>query len=162
MNDHLNIVIPIIVYILISFASPSEKNNIKILWFEPPQEIFKILWMVLYGCLGYVAYSAKKKKEDKIFTFTYVMIALTYMWGIIFHYNIKYSIYLGFFNMLFAYYLYNKIFLSPLTENQNVVELTILSGYIIWFGYILSILIMSKGEKYPGKISSVNLFAKDI
>ena len=116
-------------------------------WFAPPKLLCAIVYISICFLQGLTIKKSKEIDNTDIFILTWILVFLNLLWPIIMKHNKKYIIIILFFNLLFAYYVYNEIFLSRLTDNENTLYLNMYSTYIVWLGFMITMVF----EVYSGK-----------
>ena len=58
-----------------------------------------------------------------------------------------YTLILLFITLLCAYYVYNEVFLSKLTENENTLYLNLYSTLIVWLGFTITMIFEMVNQK---------------
>lgn len=116
-------------------------------WFAPPKIVCAIAYILICFLLGLTLKRADEINNSDIFILTWVLVFLNLLWPIAMKYNKKYILIILFLNLLFAYYIYNEIFLSRLTDNENTSYLNMYSTYIIWLGFMITMVFEVYGRK---------------
>ena len=116
-------------------------------WFAPPKLVCAIVYVAICFLLGLTLKRADDIENRDIFIFTWILVGLNLMWPIAMKYNKRYILILLFLNLLFAYYIYNEIFLSKLTENENTFYLNLYSTYIVWLGFMITMVFEVYGKR---------------
>tara|TARA_Y100000592_G_C5473373_1_gene320793 strand:+ start:2466 stop:2918 length:453 start_codon:yes stop_codon:yes gene_type:complete len=117
-------------------------------WFAPPKLVCAIVYGLICFLLGLTLKRSDEINNSDIFILTWVLVFLNLLWPIAMKYNKKYILILLFLNLLFAYYIYNEIFLSRLTDNENTSYLNMYSTYIVWLGFMITMVFEVYGRKH--------------
>lgn len=116
-------------------------------WFAPPKLVCAMVYAAICFLLGLTLKRSDDIENRDIFIFTWILVGLNLMWPIAMKYNKRYILILLFLNLLFAYYIYNEIFLSKLTENENTLYLNLYSTYIVWLGFMITMVFEVYGKR---------------
>ena len=117
------------------------------IWFSPPPYFCALVYLAICVLLGYTLKEADKIKNNDIFTFTWVLIFFNFLWAIFMRKISQYTLILLFITLLCAYYVYNEVFLSKLTENENTLYLNLYSTLIVWLGFTITMIFEIVNQK---------------
>lgn len=155
MNPVNYIYIPISIAIFVQLFIPYFKSlSIEDVFLSPPYFFNSLAFVAKYILLGYLLYESDKIKNRDIFIFTWISVFLNLAWSYFINRNNKYAIIFLFLSILFGYFIYNEIFLSSLVEDGRSLYLNLLSAYIIWIGFMITLVFQHEqiyGSKRIGK-----------
>ncbi len=117
------------------------------IWFSPPPYFCALVYLAICVLLGYTLKEADKIKNNDIFIFTWVLVFFNFLWAIFMRKSIHYTLILLFITLLCAYYVYNEVFLSKLTENENTLYLNLYSTLIVWLGFTITMIFEIVNQK---------------
>jgi len=117
------------------------------IWFSPPPYFCALVYLAICVLLGYTLKEADKIKNNDIFIFTWVLIFFNFLWAIFMRKSSHYTLILLFITLLCAYYVYNEVFLSKLTENENTLYLNLYSTLIVWLGFTITMIFEMVNQK---------------
>lgn len=139
MNDIAYYFIPISIAIFVEYFIPYANTlQFKDNWFSPPFYINFTIFVAKYILLGSILYHNQRIQNDKITAFCWVSIALNLIWGYYINRNNKYALIFLFLSLLFATVLYNEVFLSDFTLENETLYIDLLSAYIVWLGFMIT------------------------
>ena len=143
------------IYIPVSIAIFSQLlvpylHNLKCLnlWLTPPYIICVAIFLGLYVVFGILLWKSDElntKNGDEIFYLVWGLVFVNLFWIYTYRKYKRVSVTLLFASLLLGYFVYNAVFLSELTDNNETRYLNLLSVYIIWIGLMITILIESPG-----------------
>lgn len=117
-------------------------------WFAPPNFICVLVYAAICILLGFTLKEADDIHNNDIFIFTWVLVVANLLWPIALKIHNKYSLIFLFVTLLCAYYVYNEIFLSRLTDGENTLYLNLYSTYIVWLGFMITMVFEVAGRKF--------------
>jgi hypothetical protein len=122
-------------------------------WFAPPKYFCALVYLAICVLIGFTLKDADRIKNNDIFVFTWVLLAFNILWPMALkrHYNV--TLVLLFLTLLVAYYVYNEIFLSKLTEGENTLYLNLYSTLIVWLGFTITMVFEFGGNHYKNMIT---------
>jgi peptidoglycan/LPS O-acetylase OafA/YrhL len=98
---------------------------------------------VIFGILLWKSDDLNSENGDEIFYLVWGLVFVNLFWIYTYRKYKRISITLLFAALLLGYFVYNAVFLSELTDNNETRYLNLLSVYIIWIGLMITILIES-------------------
>ena len=148
MDDKGYIGIPIGIAVFMEFIYPYIRHlGCKDVWFSPPKLFCITMFLGSFVLFGFTLYKAREIDNNDIFGFTFTLVALNLLWGLSYRGNHKYTIGLLFLSLLFGYFTYNEIFLSPITDDGRTLYLNLYSAYIIWIGFMITLVFEHTNRK---------------
>lgn len=149
MNTDIYIAIPLIITLVINLFIPFVFSlTCPDVWFAPPQLICAAVYLAICILLGYTLKEAEDIGNNDIYYFTWALIVFNLLWPLSLKRNNKFSLVLLFITLLCAYYVYNEIFLSKLTEGENTLYLNLYSTYIVWLGFMITMVFEFSSKYY--------------
>ena len=149
MNNKGYIGIPIGIALFIEILYPYMKYiNCRDVWFSPPTFFCILMFVGSFILFGVTLYKSRDIGNNDIYGFTFTLVALNILWALSFRGKQKYTIALLFLSLLFGYFTYNEVFLSSLTDNENTLYLNLYSAYIIWIGFMITIVVQYNSNKH--------------
>ena len=149
--------IPVVIAFSIQLFIPYFKTlQLDEVYLSPSYYFNSLLFIAKYILLGFILYESRRIDNDDIFIFAWISIFLNLVWSYYLNRNNKYAIIFMFLSMLFGYFIYNEVFLSSLTDNNQSLYLNLLSTYIIWLGYMITLVFQYEqlyGKKRIKKLS---------
>lgn len=147
MKSENYIYIPVSIAIFFQLLIPY-LHNLKCLnlWLTPPYLVCIAIFLGLYVVFGILLWKADElntKNGDEIFYLIWALVFVNLFWIYTYRSYKRVSITLLFAALLLGYFVYNAVFLSELTDNNETRYLNMLSVYIIWIGLMITILIES-------------------
>ena len=123
-------------------------HNLKCLnlWLTPPYIVCIAIFLGLYMIFGILLWKSddlNSKNGDEIFYLVWGLVFVNLFWIYTYRKYKRISVTLLFAALLLGYFVYNAVFLSELTDNNETRYLNLLSVYIIWIGLMITILIES-------------------
>jgi hypothetical protein len=123
-------------------------HNLKCLnlWLTPPYIVCIAIFLGLYVIFGILLWKSddlNSKNGDEIFYLVWGLVFVNLFWIYTYRKYKRISVTLLFAALLLGYFVYNAVFLSELTDNNETRYLNLLSVYIIWIGLMITILIES-------------------
>lgn len=123
-------------------------HNLKCLnlWLTPPYIVCIAIFLGLYVIFGILLWKSddlNSENGDEIFYLVWGLVFVNLFWIYTYRKYKRISITLLFAALLLGYFVYNAVFLSELTDNNETRYLNLLSVYIIWIGLMITILIES-------------------
>jgi len=116
-------------------------------WFSPPAHVCMVFFLAINVLLGFTLYEAQRLDNTEMFVMAWVAFALNLAWAHFMKRDDRYTLILLFLALLVGYFIYNAIFLSSLTDNQNTVYLNLYSVYIIWLGFTITMVFEYANQK---------------
>jgi len=154
MSQDIYIALPLIITLSLDLVFPFVFSlTCPDVWFAPPELICALVYFAITILLGFTLKEAERIGNQDIYGFTWALIFFNLLWPIALKRHNKYSLILLFATLLCAYYVYNEIFLSKLTEGENTLYLNLYSTYIVWLGFMITMVFEFASRKY--KITSV-------
>jgi hypothetical protein len=140
MNNKVYIYIPILLSIIAEFFAPYFKTlYIDNVFLSPPYFFNSIMYTAKYILLGFLLYESREIGHNKIFIDAWILTFLNLAWGYYINRNNQYAIVFMFLSLLVSYFIYNEIFLSSLTNNENTLYLNLMTTYIIWITFMITL-----------------------
>ena len=141
------IYIPVSIAIFFQLMVPY-LHNLKCLnlWLTPPYIVCVAIFLGLYVIFGVLLWKSSElntKNGDEIFYLIWGLVFVNLLWIYTYRTYRRISVTLLFASLLLGYFVYNAVFLSELTDNNETRYLNLLSVYIIWIGLMITILIES-------------------
>ena len=134
--------IPILIILVMQFIFPFMHNFICIeTWIVPHHFFCVTMFLASYVLFGVTLWKAEEINNTKIYAFCWVLIVLNFGWIYYFKKNKKLTLVLLFLSLLFGYFTYNSLFLSNLSENQETLYIDLFAVYMIWIGFVVTLLI---------------------
>lgn len=134
MYEYL-IAVPLLISQLVRFVLPVTLNNFH---FQTPYKWNLLIYLSVYIILGIILWKAFELENESMQSFVIVLSFFT----IVYYYwsdkSKKLSILLLFVLLFFAYCLYNSIFLSILVNNKRTFYLNLISAYIVWVCFMIT------------------------
>ena len=157
MNSINYVYIPFLIAISLEFFFPYMKNMRCIdTWIVPHHFICKGIFILSYFLFGITLWKSREINNNEIFSLTWVLIFLNFVWIYYFKTNKKLTLIFLFLCLLFGYFVYNSIFLSELSKpnltstnlnpDYNTLYIDLYSFYMVWTGFMITILIESSPE----------------
>tara|TARA_R110002096_G_scaffold271321_1_gene465084 strand:+ start:228 stop:752 length:525 start_codon:yes stop_codon:yes gene_type:complete len=125
-------------------------------WIVPNHFICKGIFILSYFLFGVTLWKSREINNDEIFFLTWVLVFLNFIWIYYFKTNKKLTLIFLFLCLLFGYFVYNSIFLSQLSRpnltdtnlnpGYNTLYIDLYSVYMVWIGFMITILIESSPE----------------
>ena len=147
MKSENYIYIPVSIAIFFQILIPYLHNlRCLNLWLTPPYIVCVAIFLGLYVVFGILLWKSddlNSKNGDEIFYLVWGLVFVNLLWIYTYRKYKRISITLLFAALLLGYFVYNAIFLSELTDNNETRYLNMLSVYIIWIGLAITILIES-------------------
>lgn len=147
MKSENYIYIPVSIAIFFQILIPYLHNlRCLNLWLTPPYIVCVAIFLGLYVVFGILLWKSddlNSKNGDEIFYLVWGLVFVNLLWIYTYRKYKRVSITLLFAALLLGYFVYNAIFLSELTDNNETRYLNMLSVYIIWIGLAITILIES-------------------
>jgi len=106
-----------------------------------------VFFLAINVLLGFTLYEAQRLDNTEMFVMAWVAFALNLAWAHFMKRDDRYTLILLFLALLVGYFIYNAIFLSSLTDNQNTVYLNLYSVYIIWLGFTITMVFEYANQK---------------
>ena len=116
-------------------------------WFSPHVHICTLFFIALNVLLGFTLYEADRINNTEIYVLAWVAFVLNLAWAHYIRRDDRYTLILLFLSLLVGYFIYNAIFLSSLTDNQNTLYLDLYSVYIIWLGFTITMVFEYANQK---------------
>ena len=147
MKSENYIYLPVSIAVFFQLAVPY-LHNLKCLnlWLTPPYIVCIAIFLGLYVIFGILLWKADElntKNGDEIFYLIWALVFVNLLWIYTYRSYKRASVTLLFASLLLGYFVYNAVFLSELTDNNETRYLNLLSVYIIWIGLMITILIES-------------------
>ena len=147
MNSENYIYLPVSIAVFFQLMVPY-LHNLKCLnlWLTPPYIVCIVIFLGLYIIFGILLWKSddlNSKNGDEIFYLVWGLVFVNLFWIYTYRKYKRISVTLLFTALLLGYFVYNAIFLSELTNNNETRYLNLLSVYIIWIGLAITILIES-------------------
>ena len=147
MKSENYIYIPVTIAVFFQLLVPY-LHNLKCLnlWLTPPYIVCVAIFLGLYVIFGIFLWKADElqtKNGDEIFYLVWALVFVNLFWIYTYRTYKRVSITLLFAALLLGYFVYNAIFLSDLTLNDNTTYLNAFSVYLVWIGLMITILIES-------------------
>jgi hypothetical protein len=111
------------------------------------------IYLTSFFLFGYSIYLGDKIKDTEMFYLAILLVISNILWAYGYDKYSKLAVTMLFVSLLLGYMIYNKIFLSSLTDNQNTLYLDLYSGYIIFIGFMIAVTI----EKFRDSPSYMKL-----
>lgn len=148
MVKELYIIAPPLIAISIQLIFPYFHTlSIPEVWFSPPPYITGLVFIGAYILFGFTLYKADEIKNYDIFILTWFLVLLNLLWSYYVKRNEKYAMIFLFISLLFGYFIYNELFLSSLVEGGKPLYLNLFSTYIIWLGFVITIIFESVNRR---------------
>tara|TARA_B100001093_G_C26606044_1_gene918071 strand:- start:310 stop:771 length:462 start_codon:yes stop_codon:yes gene_type:complete len=148
MTKDIYIAIPLITALGIDLFRPFIFSlSCPTVWFAPPKLFCAAVYLAICVLLGYTLKEANRINNNDIFTFCCILIFFNLVWPNLFNRSNKYTLILLFLTLLTAYYVYNEIFLSSLTDNENTLYLNLYSTFIVWLGFTITMVFEYANER---------------
>ena len=144
--------IPVLIVIALQILFPY-LHNLKCLdtWLTPNFYFCVAVFYGVYVLFGILLWKSADLENWEIFSLVWVLVFLNVSWIYLYRKSKKTSLIILFLSLLFGYFVYNAIFLSDLTLNDNTTYLNSFSVYLVWIGLMITILIESS-PIFPKKI----------
>ena len=140
MKDQYYIPIPISIAIFTELFVPYFKSlHVQDIFLSPPYFFHSLIFIAKYILLGFLLYESSRIENRDIFIFTWIAVFLNLIWGYYINRNNRYAVIFLFISLLSGYLIYNEIFLSKLTQNENTLYLNLMSAYLVWIGYMITL-----------------------
>ena len=157
MNNINYIYIPFLLVLLTEFSISYMKNMICVdTWLIPNYLICNGIFILSYFLFGVTLWKASEINNTEIYSLVWVLIFLNFVWIYYFKKNKKLSLISLFLCLLFGYFTYNSIFLSELSRTNititnlnpkyNTLYIDLYAIYMVWIGFMITILIESSPE----------------
>ena len=134
MYEYL-IVTPLAISQILRYIMPITLNNFH---FQTQYRYNLLIYIVINTILGIILWKSFELNNASIQSFIIILIFFT----IVYYYwsdkSKKLSIILLFFMLLTSYCVYNSIFLSVLVDNKRTLYLNIISTYIVWVCFMIT------------------------
>ena len=120
MNNKGYIGIPIGITLVSEIIFPY-LNTLKCdrVWYSPPLNFCILMFLCVSVLLGFTLYEAAKIENDKLYAYCFVLTFLNIIWAYYIFRNEKITILTLFLSLIFAYFCYNTVFLSSLTNDEK-------------------------------------------
>ena len=142
MNPVNYIYIPATIVLFLQLFFPYMHNFICIdLWLAPHHFFCSLMFIFSYILFGVSLWKSDKINNDKIYAFTWVLIFTNFIWIYYFKKNKEITLIFLFLSLLFGYFVYNSLFLSMLTNNEETLYIDLYAIYMIWIGFMITILV---------------------
>lgn len=149
MNDIGYVFIPISLAILAEFFVPYLTTlHSRATWFSPPVLFNSLFFLGKYILLGFIIYKNKEIEKTNIEIFAWISVFLNLAWSYFINRNDKYALIFLFISLVFAYLLYNEVFLSDFSKNDETLYINLLSVYIIWIGFMITSVYQMGSKKH--------------
>lgn len=146
-NDYL-IAIPLVTALSIDIIYPFLFYiSCPDVWFAPSQIFCTLVYLAICVLIGFTMKDAKRIENNDILAFSIALLVFNLIWPIALKRYYKISLILLFITLLSAYFVYNEIFLSRLTDGENTNYLNLYSTLIIWLGFMIT-MVFEKGSKF--------------
>lgn len=99
------------------------------------------MFLLSYVLFGISLWKSDEIKNDKIYAFSWVLVITNFLWIYYFNKNKEITLIFLFLSLLFGYFVYNSIFLSELSENEETLYIDLYAVYMIWIGFMVTILV---------------------
>ena len=147
MKSENYIYIPVSIAVFFQLLVPY-LHNLKCLnlWLTPPYLVCLAIFLGLYVVFGILLWKSDElntKNGDEIYYLVWGLVFVNLFWIYTYRKYKRVSVTLLFAALLLGYFVYNAVFLSELTDNNETRYLNLLSVYIIWIGLMITILIES-------------------
>lgn len=140
MDNRGYIPIPLAIAIFVQLFVPYFKSlHVKDIFLSPSYLFHTAVFVSKYILLGFLLYESRRINNDDIFIFTWIAVAINLIWSYYINRNNKYAVIFLFASLLAGYLIYNEIFLSRLTDNEDALYLNLMSAYLVWIGYMITL-----------------------
>jgi hypothetical protein len=141
--DNVNYVyIPFLISLTVQFFLPYMKNMLCIdTWVAPHYLFCNLLFILSYFLFGVTLWKSKEVNNNEIFTLTWILVFINFVWIYNFKKRKELSLIFLFLCLLLGYFNYNALFLSDLTQPSNTLYINLYSVYMVWIGFMITILI---------------------
>lgn len=161
MNDYGYVPIPLSIALVIQYFIPYFKSLYIEDNFLSLHYLFNtVMFISKYLLLGFLLYESRKIDHTKIFVFSWLAVFFNLVWSYYINRNNRYAIIFLFISLLIGYFIYNEIFLSSLTRNEDTLYLNLMSVYIVWLGFVITTVFQYNtifGKKSKNSINKVRL-----
>jgi len=149
MSQDIYIAVPLIITLAANLITPFIFSlSCPDVWFAPPSFICALVYFAIAILLGFTLKEAERINNKDIYGFTWALIVFNLLWPMALKRHNKFSLILLFVTLLCAYYVYNEIFLSKLTEGENTLYLNLYSTYIVWLGFMITMVFEFSSKHY--------------
>jgi hypothetical protein len=149
MSQDIYIAVPLIITLGANLITPFIFSlTCPDVWFAPPALICALVYFAIAILLGFTLREAERINNQDIYGFTWALIVFNLLWPMALKRHNKFSLILLFITLLCAYYVYNEIFLSKLTEGENTLYLNLYSTYIVWLGFMVTMVFEFSSRHY--------------
>ena len=149
MNQDIYIGIPLIITLGLDLFFPFVFSiTCPDVWFAPPSIFCALVYIAIAILLGFTLRDAERIKNNDIYAFAWALIVFNLLWPMALKRYNKFSLVLLFITLLCAYYVYNEVFLSSLTDNENTLYLNLYSTYIVWLGFMITMVFEFSSKYY--------------
>lgn len=149
MKQDIYIAVPLIITLVANLFIPFIFSlTCPDVWFAPPSFICTMIYLSIVILLGFTLKEAERIENRDIYVFTWFLVTFNLLWPMSLKRHNKFSLILLFITLLCAYYVYNEIFLSKLTEGENTLYLNLYSTYIVWLGFMITMVFEFSSKHY--------------
>ena len=140
MKDIYYVFIPASLALIMEFFVPYMRTlKVDEVFLSPHYIFHAIMFLATYILLGIVLSQSRELENNDIFIFAWISVFLNLIWSYYINRNNKYAIIFLFLALMFGYFIYNEIFLSPLTDNGQTLYLNLMTAYIVWIGFMIAL-----------------------
>ena len=152
MENYNYAYIPLLIVVFLQIFFPY-LHNMRCLdtWITPHFYFCVAIFYGVYVLFGILLWKSRELQNNEIFALVWVLVFLNICWIYLYRTSKKLSLILLFLSLLFGYFVYNAIFLSDLTLDDNTLYLNSFSVYLVWIGLMITILIESSQIFPPQK-----------
>lgn len=145
MNPINYIYIPFLIMITLQLIFPFMNNLICVdLWLAPHYFFCNFMFVLSYFLFGVTLWESFRINNDKVYAFAWVLIFTNFIWIYYFRKNREITLIFLFISLLFGYFTYNSLFLSHITTvDEQTLYIDLYSVYMVWVGFMITILIES-------------------
>lgn len=140
MKGEYYIPIPLSIALFVQIFIPYFKSlHVKDIFLSPSYFFHSIVFLAKYILLGFILFESDKIENHRIFYFTWSAVFLNLLWSYYINRNNTYAIIFLFISLLAGYLIYNQIFLSSLTDDEDALYLNLMAVYLVWIGYMITL-----------------------
>ena len=150
--------IPFLIILTLQLIFPFMNNLICVdIWLAPHYFFCNTMFVLSYFLFGVGMWESYRINNDKIFAFSWVLVFTNFIWIYYFRRNREISLIFLFISLLFGYFTYNSFFLSHVTTvDEETLYIDLYSIYMVWIGFMITILIETSPRFIKTKNSKKN------